>query len=181
MHPLQATEPLALQLLFTEDLYLIAQEPDPTGLLAQVETQPVAHLKKHQEAQIDCEPSFDYVGQNKKQFVVLLNDSRNTVIGSDWVELMKKIIQAKGLTMDDIALVNYANYAQTSIETLKKFFSCQKLCLLGIEPQSLGLNAQTLHEIRTQDQVQLLYTYNLAEIAADQDKKRQFWQAMKNF
>lgn len=166
MHPLQTTEPLALQLLLTEDLYLIAQEPSNAPLV---------------QVQAEHEPLFDYVGKNKKQFVVLLSDNRNAVIGSDWVELMQKIIQAKGLTMDDIALVNHANYAQTSIEALKTFFGCQKLCLLGIDPVVVGITAQTLNEIRTQKQVQILYTCSLAEIAADQEKKRQFWHAMKNF
>ncbi len=168
MHPLKTNDPLALQLFLTEDIYLIPDKEED---------------KEDKSHKMPESPrgSFEYLGQNKAHFLVLIEDPKHSKISPNILNLLLKIMQAKGLDIDDIAIVNYSCYPNTCFNELKLFFACDKLTLLGIDPQSLKLPSLAINQIHLIEQVQILPSCSLDEMNADQDKKRQFWNVMKHF
>ena len=160
--------PIVLSTLFTEDIYLIPdKKPDPNT--------PVQ--KKVSPAEI----YFEYLGENNTYFLIVIADKKHPQIAPITLQILLKIMLAKGLTEKDLAIVNYANYPGVTFNELKAFFACTKIALLGINPQHLQLPPIAANQPETIQQVKVLTSYSIEEMQANETKKRQFWHVMKNF
>ena len=167
-HKLHTDNPTALQVLFTEDLYQVTA----AHTLAEVPTKAVEENKT---------TYFEYIGENNAYFLLLIEDNTQASIHASMLDTLLKIMQAKGLTLKDLAIVNYANYSGVSFDDLKAFFACTRLALFGIDPQQLQLPPLAANQPESIRQVKVMATYSLSEMETNLDKKRQFWSVMKNF
>ncbi len=124
-------------------------------------------------------PSYDYEGGNKRSILMIFNNPDAPHMDAADKEALLKILAAKKWTMDDIALFNLRDYPSAAFESLKTFFKCGSLILLGPAPTSIGLGNLAAHTILEQEEVKLLYTYSFADMHQDNDKKRTFWNEIK--
>lgn len=168
---LLAKHPKALQFLFNEELYRIA-EGETTNVSAEVvlKEAPAAHM-----------PTFDYLGGNNRFFLLLVNEPDHSFLAPAQLETLTKILQAKGLQLDDVAVVNLAHYPQATFDQLHAFFSFNKLCLFGIAPNSIALPAMASNEPLSHQNTNVLATFSIAEMQQTQHKKVAFWNVMKSF
>ncbi|MGB4774171.1 MAG: hypothetical protein WBP45_03280 [Daejeonella sp.] len=162
--------PEALKLLFNNDIYHI-----PEGEL-------VKETILHNNALADTEPkTFAYLGENNKYFLVLIDDKTNKELNTLHLDVLLKIMTAKGLELRDLAILNLNNYPGVTFSDLKDFFVCSKLVLLGISPERISLPALSSNQPEEYENVKVLATYSLEEMINSRDKKIQFWDVMKPF
>ena len=151
----------ALHILFNEELYAIGDIKE----------------KKVPGESIE----FDYLGGNNRFFLLLVHSPNEKHLEKQHLELLLKILQAKGLQLEDVAILNTANQPQLSFEALQTFFACAKICLFGIAPATLGLANTASNEPFIHEGVRVLATFSLAELEQTQHKKVAFWNVMKAF
>jgi DNA polymerase III psi subunit len=151
----------ALHILFNEELYAIGDTKENNAPLASI--------------------SFDYLGGNNRFFLLLVNSPNEKHLEKQHLDLLLKILQAKGLQQEDVAILNIANQPPLNFEVLHTFFACAKICLFGIAPATLGLANTASNEPFTHEGVRVLATFGLAELEQTQHKKVAFWNAMKAF
>jgi len=151
----------ALHILFNEELYAITdtKENKATGVSI----------------------SYDYLGGNNRFFLLLVNSPNEKYLEKQHQDLLLKILQAKGLQQEDVAILNIANQSPLHFADLHTFFACAKICLFGIAPATLGLANMASNEAFIHEGVRVLATFSLAELAQTQHKKVAFWNVMKAF
>ncbi|MCF8319444.1 MAG: hypothetical protein K9H63_03965 [Sphingobacteriaceae bacterium] len=151
----------ALHILFNEELYAIDTSKEDKVVQESIE--------------------FDYLGGNNRFFLLLVHSPNEKYLEKQHLELLLKILQAKGLQLEDVAILNTANQPQLSFKDLQTFFACAKICLFGIAPATLGLANTASNEPFTHEGVRVLATFSLAELEQTQHKKVAFWNVMKAF
>jgi DNA polymerase III psi subunit len=151
----------ALHILFNEELYAITDTKENKV--------PVESI------------SFDYLGGNNRFFLLLVHSPNEKYLEKQHLDLLLKILQAKGLEQEDVAILNTANQPPCSFEDLQTFFACAKICLFGIAPATLGLANTASNEPFIHEGVRVLATFGLSELAQTQHKKVAFWNVMKAF
>jgi DNA polymerase III psi subunit len=151
----------ALQILFNEELYAIGDS------------------KENNIAEKSI--AFDYLGGNNRFFLLLVHSPNEKYLEKQQLDLLLKILQAKLLQLEDVAILNVANQPPLNFAGLQTFFACAKICLFGIAPATLGLANIASNEPFVHEGVRVLATFSLAELAQTQHKKVAFWNVMKAF
>ena len=171
MPELKTNNPLALRLLMTDDLYLINDQAEQN------------HFNEgNQSLEL---LSFDYLGENNKFILILVNDTIQDIINQEDLITLTNILTAKQLELRDVAIVNLNKHPASDFKNLKQFFSCRKLILFGINPVQIGLQDITSSQSPVGNRVDLfmdtriLASYSFDEMRNDNAKKRLFWNAMK--
>ncbi len=166
MPGLISTDQNAMRFLMTDDIYIFDETPSPEVKDDTGSSTPL---------------SFRYLGENNKFFLIVIHDSQTEGISPAAAETILKITTAKGMELRDLALMNLNDHPGATFTQLRDFFSCSKLCLLGIDPQLLHLPAVTPNVPYDHLGVQILSSFSLPEMDGNTDKKRAFWNVMKNF
>jgi hypothetical protein len=177
--------PYALRFLMTEDLYdlgdstqLAKGELRPGETLPETITEP--HAEKIEEDQVEL-VSFNYLGENNRYFLIVVDDKSHPELNTPHKEMLMKIMAAKKLELRDLAILNIANYPHANFVQLKDFFSCNRVTFFGIDPRTLGLPAIGANQTGKHLDVKILATFALEEMSSNTDKKREFWNVMKDF
>jgi hypothetical protein len=124
---------------------------------------------------------FTYIGENNKYFLILIDDSNNKEINPIHKETLLKIMNAKGLELRDLAVLNLNLFPNANVNELKEFFSCSKLVLFGINPQRIALPSIGSNKVENHLNIKLFSTYSIDEMINDVNKKKEFWAIMKDF
>ena len=165
MSALKITDPLALRLLMTDDLYLIDEQVKHSSVVAEPEPQESI--------------SFNYSGENNKYLLILVNEENSSILNAADLESLTAILTAKKLELRDVAIVNKHHYPASDFMQLKQFFSCSKLVLFGINPREIGLPDIGNNEVINHENTKVMATYSFKEMLNDIAKKRLFWNEMK--
>lgn len=156
----------ALRLFFTEDVYLVGEDYQTAFAEEIIVLPPVKEFK--------------YLGQNQKKILILVEDFENEVSTDEGKALLRNLLKAINLTTSDFALVNYAQYKQTSFAELKQFFQCQLLIAFGISAIDLKLEtAQILNQIVIQNDVKTILTKHLPLLDKDATAKKALWLSLQ--
>ncbi len=174
MSDLKATDPISLQFLLNEDIYLI----DP---IQGNQTNNAPSVEKEAPAAMAEAVAFDYLGENNKYFLLLINDPTHKSMAPKELEALQSILSAKKMELKDVALVNMNNYPSATFSQLKAYFACNRVVLFGIAPQQLQIPAVASNQIGEHDGVKLLATFGFSEMMSNLDKKKAFWNVMKGF
>lgn len=169
MSALKTIHPVALQFLMTEDLYALADatvKPEALAIAPAVAVE-------------DAPTFFEYVGENNKYVLILLNDAAHKTISPKELETLQNILKGKKQDLKDVAILNLHQYPTATFKALKDFFACNALILFGINPAQLQLEGIQANEITLQNGTRILATFSIAEMLQHVDKKRVFWEEMK--
>jgi hypothetical protein len=187
MSNLLSQDQAALQMLFTEDIYFL--QADKEAIPAQASSLPVqpAELDNIKSAEalkedigIPVQADFEYQGENNKYFLVLIDDKIHTRMNPVHLEMLLKVMGAKKLELRDLAILNINRYPGLKYTALKTFFSCNRLAMFGVTPEQIAMPAVKPNKAETVGNVKVLVTYSLEEMRNNADKKREFWNVMKN-
>ena len=154
----------ALRLFFTEDIYFVNEDEINV---------PVADVGN---AAID----FKFLGKNKRNILILVNDEQNEVSDEIGRELLRKIVKSVNLTADDFALLNYAKYSNTNFEQLMTYFNSNVVFAFGVTPSSLTLSAHPENTIVHEGTVKLIFSATLPQLNQDANGKKALWGCLKN-
>ncbi|TKC12115.1 hypothetical protein FA048_00410 [Pedobacter polaris] len=191
----------ALRLFFTEDIYLVKsneQMPlvEPVTLKVEQATNEVISLPKEilltdvadevvnlivEEPKPEIKKVFDfkYLGKNQKNILILVNDKENEVSTEQGRELLRKLVNAIGLTAKDFALLNYANYTNALYDDLFSFFTSELILAFGVDAKQLGIAESPLHQLAQHGKSRIVFTTNLHDLDADQASKKVLWTSLQ--
>jgi len=176
MSTLLSRDPQALQLLMNEDLYSLINENagEASNADAEIKPEPATAILKD-----DAPPYFDYLGENNKYTLVLVDAPSCDHISPKDLETLLNILKGKKQELKDVAILNTSKYPSLTFESLKDFFACNTMILFGINPSRLALEGVQSNQIISKDGTKILATYSFKEMMESIEKKRTFWEEMK--
>ena len=168
-----STEGEALRLFFTEEFYVVDEhivspavsEALPAEVPQVVVAQPL---------------EFKFLGKNKRNILILVNDGHNDVSDETGRELLRKIVKSINLTADDFALVNYARYSTANFEQIKDYFNCELVFAFGVSPANLALPEHPENVIVQERGVRMVFSAALPKLNDDAEAKKALWRCLKN-
>lgn len=83
-------------------------------------------------------PDNLWLGQNKKNITVIINDKSHKYLNDEWLATLTKILENLQLNLSDIAIINY-HQTPLSFEQLKNQMQCKYIIAFGINTQQLQL------------------------------------------
>jgi hypothetical protein len=195
MGKLLAEDVAALRILMSEDLYkvtepevaapVIQSAPDTTtgeeDLNRPASSQVIQSGDTTAPDQKAETPGFSYLGENNKYFLILVNDPKHQHLNTPDREVLLKILQAKGMELRDVAILNVNKLPLIRFQDLKSFFVPSRIVFFGLSPELFGIPSMSTNAPGKFENVNMLTTYNFDEMQADINKKKAFWQVMKNF
>src|SRR3954468_15501596 len=103
--------PAALRYIMQDDIFLLPADkvkPAETIVEVAVKTPDVV---------------FKYLGENKKGFLILVHYTGHEFIADTHLTALQSILSRKEYNLDDIAILNRANYTNTDFEQLTTYFN----------------------------------------------------------
>ncbi|WEK19781.1 MAG: hypothetical protein P0Y49_01250 [Candidatus Pedobacter colombiensis] len=170
----------AMHLFFTDDVYLV-NEP---GI--QLAT-PVIHqnipVSTSQPAVLPAAlpADFKFLGNNKRNILILVNDEQNEVSDELGRELLRKIVKSVNLSANDFALLNYAKYKGTGFKALQDYFSSTLIFAFGVTPVELSLAASHPEHVVVQEgAVRMIFSAELRALDKNPAGKKALWGSLQN-
>lgn len=172
----------ALRLFFTDDVYLVNDDA-AAAAVTPVAAVPVAEPAVKAAAVPEVPPvpqiTFKYLGKNQKNVLILVHDLQHEVSTERGRELLRNLVKAIQLTANDFALLNYAAHEGVKLGDLSSFFSSRLVLAFGVTPVQLGMEERAQNVLHLHETIQLVFSGNLDQLAADQDGKKTLWGSLK--
>jgi hypothetical protein len=160
-------DPNALRFILQDELYLLqGDRVKYDGIAApqpQIETPPV---------------SFNYLGANKKNFLVLVSYPAHDFIAGEHLTALESVLGRKGHTREDVAILNLAkNMAE--FELLITHFNPKTLLILGEASLPAGIKQPQFNVFESIGDMNVLYTFSFDAMMNSTENKKAFWDQMK--
>lgn len=166
MNDLLTQNPIALSVLMSESLFNI--EECNTNFDHSV----IAPPRSSQKAQ-------DKViawGGNKEKVLFIVNSSVNSYFNEKEKDAFLKTLNALKLDIQDVAVINRSNVLAFEEKIKEQFQPRSCIYCEGLNEE----NKETFNNIITIEGIKTLYTFSFGEMLKDNNKKRSFWNAIKN-
>jgi len=164
--------PVAFSFILQDDLYLLN---DDRSALPAVET-PAAAMQPVVETPA---LSFNYLGQHKKQYLILVYYPGLEFMPAPYLTALENTLKRLGFGLEDVAIVNTANYKDIVFKQLENYFKPQKLLVLGRQALPAGFEAPTQHQQAQVNNRKTLFTFSFDEMMENNEHKKIFWEQMK--
>jgi len=125
---------------------------------------------------------FKYMGENKKEVLILTEDKNQEYISDADALLLGKILTAVGLTMNDVALVNIASYP--NLDWMKLRTEVKYRYMIAFTPSAalLHKNLQIpLYTTKRTNTLDFLISDKLSSLEQSIDQKKKLWGNLKGF
>ncbi len=123
--------------------------------------------------------AYNYLGNNKKYFLVLTNYADDDFIAADHLTALQNILGRKGYELADIAIFNVAKASYTIIDIVTHF-KPEKLLILGETAVPAGMGVPPLNQPKKMKNGVLLRSFSFDEMMSSTDNKKAFWEQVKN-
>lgn len=124
--------------------------------------------------------AITFLGNNERHITLLVFNENETWLPDALFAFLTKILQACGLSMNDVALINYAVFPEVSIPDLVQQTAPQKMILFGASLQrGLKLSLEK-NKVQKAEQMEVLYTEELGELKENKQLKKAFWAALQD-
>jgi hypothetical protein len=160
--------PLAFRYILQDDVYLINDDKAY-----------FAHLPVTEIIPETPSLSFNYLGGNKKNFLVITHYADATSMHELHLKALESTLKRLSFEMDDVALFNIAGDAEIEFDILADFFKPQKLLILGKEALPVGRETFTFNAITTANKCKTLYTFSFSQMMNNNEYKKVFWEQIK--
>ncbi|WP_432713452.1 hypothetical protein [Pedobacter sp.] len=164
------SDPEALRLLFTDDIYLISNE--------MLELEPAPEVKEPAEV-YRPKKELKFLGENARNVLILVNDPSNEVSSAIGTALLWKIVTAMKLSNSDCAVLNYASYEGTTFAELAEALKPQLLLSFGVTPETLALPAQQTEVISLQQGIKTIFSSSLPAVELNRPIKMALWKTLQ--
>ncbi|WP_257657962.1 hypothetical protein [Parapedobacter lycopersici] len=160
---IQTADPTALGCLLNETIFGIAEARPDGGVDHETES-----------------PHFVFYGENKRRYLFLVEDRHHEWMSAPALDAFSRTLAALKLSVGDIALLNLARLPEVPKKTqLTAFFQPRAVVLLGAPPAVFGLDPGVSGQVVDSDGLPVLRTAAFDELLTNDEKKRQFWTAIK--
>ena len=165
----------ALRFILEDEIYLLKE--DKLSYL-KPGNQPVV-IPQPQPATVTPKPVFNYLGSNKKHFLVLTYYPDNDFIADDHLAALESVLGRKNHAREDVAILNIAKNASEYPELISHF-KPQIILILGQQAIPAGIHQPKFNQIEKRDDVTLLFTFAFDEMMTNVDNKKAFWEQVKS-
>lgn len=149
-------------------------------LLAGLYSQPlVLPPDSRQEGKTDTQ-AVPFLGKNARRILLVVQNPEQAFVGEQVFSMLSRLLNACGLTMEDVALVNVARWEGLQAGALFKSFNPHKVIVFGTLLPGLS-GARPKNQPWSEGGAELLYTDTLEAMDADKALKMPFWTALKSF
>ncbi|MEO8109273.1 MAG: hypothetical protein ABI594_04540 [Ginsengibacter sp.] len=119
---------------------------------------------------------IDFLGGNSKNIIFIVNNIENKFLSDNQLTFTLGLIRACNISLDDIAVVNFAHHTPLSYISLKNELSCGKVLGFGITPADLDLPfAIPFFQMQMFQETGYLFCPSLDELQKDTNAKKQLW------
>jgi hypothetical protein len=160
--------PAALRFIMQDDIFLLNKD----------KTKPAE--KPEQPVLKTPEISFNYLGKNKKNLLIVVHYPDTEFIAEAHLTALENILKRLDYAIDDVAILNIAKHSNTAIDDLQAYFSPQKLLILGKPAMPAKMENPALNEVKQIAALTALYSFSFDEMMSSTDNKKAFWDQMKN-
>jgi hypothetical protein len=173
--------PAAFSFILQDDLYLLKNEKfvQPPAEIPAAAPEPVLQIPTLviETPAVD----FNYLGQNKKHYLTLVFYPGLECMPAPYLTALENTLKRLGIALDDVAILNRANYQETAFEQLAAFFKPGKLLILGQNALPAGLPMPKLNQQALVNNARTLFTFSFDEMMENNDYKKLFWEQMKQW
>jgi len=163
--PVTQPEPIVAEAPATEPAKpAIAEAPVMTGPDPVIET-PVLNFK--------------YLGKNAKAFLIVCHYQGLEGMDEKHLAALTSTLQRKELSLDDVAIINIAQHTDATVRQLHSFFKPTRLLILGGQCILPGWDTLVFNQLLEKNSFKALYTDSFADMLADREKAKAFWEQMK--
>ncbi|SHM98822.1 hypothetical protein [Chitinophaga sp. CF418] len=149
-------------------------------LLARIYTQPIIPGKKEPVAVVtEAPPKVKFLGENQKNIALFIQNDSEAYLNEELFNLLTNILNACKLGMQDIAVINVAQYHAMTFTTWQTALPMKQAVLFGIDPASMGLEAISNYQLLQVSGCQLICSDPLQLIAQDKVLKGKLWMGLK--
>ena len=181
MNPLQSNDFIALSLLINEEIYSVREDEDIPKVVETSSDEPKELGKAIESVNEEVEKSFNYLGENNKYILIIVKEASTNFLQPNDLSFLLKILAAKKLELNDVAILNLEKIVKPDYDSLKEFFACNKIITFGINPQILGISGVVANKKSMFKGTPILGTWDLHKLQVDKTKKATFWEELKNF
>lgn len=155
-----------LKLFFKEDIFLIEEKENETSLITEKLDQKPSEVNEPLPASL----GLNYKGGNNKGIAIIITDDSNEYLNSRDESLLLNILQAIGLSLEDVAIINQYNSGAEWQEQLE----FTKSLVFGILPSKYGIDSEN-YIIQDVKDVKWLFSDSLFSLASDKTLKGKLW------
>ncbi len=149
-------------------------------LLAQMYHQPIIPEEiTVVPAEAKAMPEIKYLGENQKNILLLIQNESEAYLSDESFNLLANILNACKLGMQDVALVNTANYPGARLQDYLTKIPARQAIYFAVNPATLGLPPAQPYEITSFQGIPVLYSDDLQLIATDKALKGRLWMGLK--
>jgi hypothetical protein len=124
--------------------------------------------------------SFNYTGAYQNKFLIMVYYPGHADMEPAHLNALESTIKRKELSLNDVAIVNLANYAGTDLRTIGGFFKPERMLFLGKDAIPPGLkNPLPLNQITKLGNCNFLLTFSFGEMMGNKENTKAFWEQMK--
>ena len=155
-----------LRLLLDEELYIIDEiinTTEPPNEASNLLKEPDPEAIK-----------LNYKGSNKKGIGIIVQEASHEFLSSSDETLLMNILNAIGLSFDDVAIINHQNTGIAWVDQLQ--FS--KVIVFGVEPTAFSQSIE-YYTITPTKNIIWLFSHSLAELAENKTLKGKLWGKLK--
>ena len=169
---MKVEDPQALRFILEDDIYLLNEDK------LNYNNPPVSSTHIPQPEIETPEVNFNYLGTNKKNFLVLTNYPAHDFIADDHLAALESVLGRKSHSREDVAILNIArNTAEYAV--LIDYFKPQTLLILGQEAIPVGIDQPKFNQVEKRDELTILCTFSFDEMMTNTENKKAFWEQVK--
>jgi hypothetical protein len=160
-------DPNALRFILQDDVYLLGEDKLNYNSIPIIQPE----IKTTQI-------SFNYLGANKKSFLILVNYPDHDFMTEDHLTALESVLGRIGCSRDDVAILNIAKNAR-GYAAIADHFKPQKLLILGQASLPTGAGTFKLNQVEKHGEQVVLYTFGFSEMMTNTINKKAFWEQVK--
>lgn len=149
-------------------------------ILAKIYTQPIIPGRVVTDEPVQNSlPKVKFLGENQKNIGVFIQNGNEAYLNEELFNLLTNILNACKLGMQDIALINTAQYGNQPISVWQNALPVKQAIFFGISASSLGLEDVPVYQVAAAHGTTLLFSDPLELIGQDKQLKGRLWNALK--
>jgi hypothetical protein len=125
------------------------------------------------------QPVFNYLGANKKNFLILVSYPEHEFIKDDHLVALEAVLGRIGHSRDDVAIFNLAKN-ESNYEQVLAYFEPKTTIVLGKSAIPVGMVNAKFNSAEKNEGLAVLYTFSFDEMMANVENKKIFWEQIKN-
>jgi hypothetical protein len=165
----------ALRFILEDEIYLLNEDKVK---YVKPHNQPISAAQPQPEM-VTPKPLFNYLGSNKKHFLILTYYPNNEFIADDHLAALESVLGRKSYAREDVAILNVSKN-NSEYQELLSYFKPQTILMLGQQAIPSGINQPKFNQLEKRGSFTLLYTFAFDAMMNNVDNKKAFWEQVKS-